>query len=555
MRQYNDPSEESAKPTIFRRWQSQLFITILFALPFFQPGLLFVSVVAAFILGASKYEGSRFLAGSLTSFSYASIYVLICIFVLPFLHEYTVLSWHWVLVWGSALAAIGISLVVFFQARLHDWRPRKKVTVHSATWLSAASLAFFSFVSASNLDVLEWSMAESLSPTTMSRLPNSDLPSFRLLPLARARDFLRTTNDDSTLKVSMPNMTACDTDGKPCWQADFHLKGRAEGIHYNLLFDTVFDVASVDPTDINKKSQKTEGLDGFFLAGPNSWVVQAAFAVHNPFSSQEEALYWKNSDGSMIMLIPYVSERPTLTGVMVPYLAGVMSVNRFGIVNDMSPGTAKEKYPGVPFYPTRLARQYAEIYAKWHGGIWGRTVSKRDELRVSEPDSTNNPHFNKAPYVEVYEDIGWQEVIALEPNADDSKALASLLFFDAATGYCRQYVVPSELTISGPSQASGNVKQGNWQADWSGHMKVEPRPLIRNGLIFSVVGILDTVGNEHPYVSSIVIDAKDMKPYPVLNHQNLVGLLEKLEKGIEVQPISPSPAATTSTKETQQTGS
>jgi hypothetical protein len=111
------------------------------------------------------------------------------------------------------------------------------------------------------------------------------------------------------------------------------------------------------------------------------------------------------------------------------------------------------------------------------------------------------------------------------------------------------------LTISGPSQASGNVKQGNWQADWSGHMKVEPRPLIRNGHIFYVVGILDTVGNEHPYVSSIVIDAKDMKPYPVLNHQNLVGLLEKLEKGIEVQPISPSPAAATSTKETQQTGS
>ncbi|MBX9950431.1 MAG: hypothetical protein K2Y39_14785 [Candidatus Obscuribacterales bacterium] len=555
MRQYNEPSDERGKPSIFRRWQSALLIAILFALPFFQPGLLFVSMLAAFILGARKHKGSRFLAGSLTSFSYAGIYVLICIFVLPFLHEYSVLSWHWVLVWGSALAAIGISTVAYFQAGRHEWTPKKKVAVHSATWLSAASLAFFAFVSASNQDVLEWSMAEALSPTTMSRLPNSDLPNFRLLPLARARDFLRTTNDDSTLKVSMPNMTACNTDGKPCWQADFHLKGRAEGIHYNLLFDTVFDVASVDPTDINKKSQKTEGLDGFFLAGPNSWVVQAAFAVHNPFSTQEEALYWKNNDGTMVMLIPYVSERPTLTGVMVPYLAGVMSVNRFGIVNDMSPGTAKEKYPGVPFYPTRLARQYAEIYAKWHGGIWGRTVSKRDELRVSEPESKNNPHFNQAPYVEVYEEIGWQEVIALEPNADDSRALASLLFFDAATGYCRQYVVPSESTISGPSQASGNVKQGNWQADWSGHMKVEPRPLIRNGHIFYVVGILDTVGNEHPYVSSIVIDAKDMKPYPVLNHQNLVSLLEKLEKGIEVQPITPSPAAAASTKETLQIGS
>ncbi|HNB21530.1 MAG TPA: hypothetical protein PKZ32_03890 [Candidatus Melainabacteria bacterium] len=543
MQQDNETSDANSKIKVFRRWQSALYLMLFLSLPFFQPGLVLVSFLAAFIWGARKYDSARFLGGCLASLIYASIYVLVCIFVLPFLHVYTVLSWHWVLVWGSALAAAGVSAAIYLHATKHKWQPQRQIATHSATWICAASLALFAFFSAGNQDVVEWSMAESLSPLQMDKLPNSDLRNFRLLPLARARDFLRTTNDDSTLKVSMPNMTACDTDGKPCWQADFHLKGRAEGIHYNLLFDTVFDVASVDPTDINKKSQKTEGLDGFFLAGPNSWVVQAAFAVHNPFSVQEEALYWKDSDGTMVMLIPYVSERPTLTGVMVPYLAGVMSINRFGIINDMSPSTAKQKYPGVPFYPTRLARQYAEIYAKWHGGIWGRTVSKRDELRVSEPDSTNNPHFNKAPYVEVYEEIGWQEVIALEPNADDSRALSSLLFFEAATGFCRQYVVPSELTISGPSQASGNVKQGNWQADWSGHMKVEPRPLIRNGHIFYVVGILDTVGNEHPYVSSIVIDSKDMKPYPVLNHQNLVSLLEKLENGIEVQPVSPPPPA------------
>lgn len=543
MQRSNDPSDSAGRARPIRRLTSLVSLAILFALPFFQPGLLLIPTIAAFVLAARVYRSARWLAGCGAAISYVGFYAVISIFALPYLHDYTVLSWHWVPVWGSVLLSLAVSVAIFYHGNHHEWQPSKKIGAHALNWAIASGIAFFSFMSSTNQDVVEWSMAEALSPEAISKLPNSELRTFRLLPLARARDFLRTTNDDSTLKVSMPNMTACDLGGKPCWQADFHLKGRAEGIQYNLLFDTVFDVASVDPTDINKKSERTEGLDGFFLAGPNSWVVQAAFAVHNPFSVQEEALYWKDADGAMIMLIPYVSERPTATGVMVPYLAGVMSVNRFGLINDMSPSTAKDKYPGVPFYPTRLARQYAEIYAKWHGGIWGRTVSKRDELRVSEPDSTDNPHFNKAPYVEVYEEIGWQEVIALEPNADDSKALASLLFFDAATGKCRQYEVPSQLTISGPSQASGNVKQGNWQADWSGHMKVEPRPLIRNGHIYYVVGILDTVGNEHPYVSSIVIDARDMKPYPVLNHKDLVVLVEKLENGIEVQSLNMPPAA------------
>jgi hypothetical protein len=68
-------------------------------------------------------------------------------------------------------------------------------------------------------------------------------------------------------------------------------------------------------------------------------------------------------------------------------------------------------------------------------------------------------------------------------------------------------------------------------------MKVEPRPLIRSGRIYYAVGILDTVRNEHPYLGSIIIDAADMKPYPVLNHKDLLNLIEKLEKGINVEPV------------------
>jgi len=503
----------------------------------FQPGLWEISAIAAFIVGVKSGTSSRFFRGLAAATGYMIIYTFTAIVALPYIHTYTTAAWLWVPVWGPGVTALAASAIFLVHGRTRGWRRGRQFSYHGLTWLAAISVATVSWMSSTNREMVEWSMSQAMAPSSLTTLPNSDLPNFRLLPRSRAADYFSTSNDDKTLYVSMPHMAACDSTGKPCWQSAFHLKDAKNGIWYNFFFDTVFHVATVDPTDINKNSRKTEGFDGFFLAGPKSWIVQAAFAMHNPFSQQQDAMYWRNSDGSMTMLIPYVSYRPTVSGVMVPYLAGVMSVNRFGLVNDMSPITAKAKYPGMPFYPTHLARLYAETIAQWNGGIWGRTVSKRDELKVSEPEADDDAHFNKAPYVEVFEELGWQEVIALVPNAEDSKALASLLFFDAATGDCRQYILPPEQNLSGPAQASGNSKQGNWQADWSGHMKVEPRPLIRAGHIYYAVGILDTVRNEHPYLGSIIIDASDMKPYPVLNHKDLISLIEKLERGLNVEPV------------------
>ncbi|MBS1991292.1 MAG: hypothetical protein JSS86_09635 [Cyanobacteria bacterium SZAS LIN-2] len=515
-----------------------LTISVLITLAFFQPGWgWIVSLITAFVLAFRAASSSRFFWGLSATIAYAGLYVLICVFALPLIHTYTLAAWHWLPVWGSALTAGLLSWAIFFHGRRQEWSTGSKVAANTAVWLLALGIAGGSWLSAQNQDVVEWSMAEALAPERIEQLPNSDMDNFRLLPQARALDYLRISNHDNRLYVSLPHMAPCDSGGKECWEGSFHLKGKDAGIWYNLLGDTVFDVATVDPTNILRNSAPAGGLNGFFLFGPNSWVIKAAFALHNPFSEQEEALYWRDDDGSIVMLIPYVSYTPTVTGVMRPYLAGVLSVNHYGLINDMSAASAAEKYPGVPFYPTRLARTYAEIYAKWNGGIWGRTVSKNHELRVSEPNVTSNPHFNKAPYIEVYEGIGWQEVIALEPAANESKALASLLFFDASTGHCRQYVVPTNVTLNGPVQAMANSMPANWEADWTNNMKVEPRPLIRNGHIYYAVGILDTQGDEHPYVRSIIVDGRDMKPYQVNNHAELLSLIDKLERGIPV----PSP--------------
>jgi hypothetical protein len=541
MMSMNTPPEDDwggSKIALWRLALRLLCLTAILALPFFQPGLWPISAITVFVLGGRISSGHKKLFAFCSTFLYLAAYVAVCIFVLPVVHNFTWASVKWFPFWGSALAAIALSCYLIFYSARRRWRRGTCLSLHITIWCAAVGLAGYCWLSSSSEDMVEWSMANALSPEKIDKLPDSDLNNFRLLPQARAQDFLKNANGDRTLRVSLPHMAPCNSSGKQCWESSFHLKGRDEGIWYNLLFDTVYDVAVVDPTDVNMNVQKAGSFSAFFLAGPESWVVKAAFAVHNPFSQQQEALFYRDDDGTVTMLIPYISYRPTFTGVMIPHLAGVMSVNRFGLINDMSVDRAKEKYPGVPFYPPELARMYSEIFAKWNGGVVGRAVTKRDELRISEPaEAAATPHFNQAPYIEVYNNgFGWQEVVALEPNSKDGKRLASLLFFDAATGYCKQYVVPLDLNINGPRQSMANSMQGNWEAQWALGLKVEPRPLMKDGRIYYTVGVLTTENDEHPYVHSIVIDGITMKPYPVLNHGELIDLIDKLSRGIDVAP-------------------
>lgn len=524
------------EPNFWRLSARILLITFLVTLPFFQPGLGWITAILAFIYGSKRWG---FFAGLASAIAYTGLYTAIAIYALPFIHTYTITAWQYVMQWGPATAAIILSSAFLIQGKVSNWGSKTKATVHLTIWGIALFVAAFSWLDSSNQDVTEWTMAEVLDPEVIRTLPNAEKKNFRMLPQATALGYLQNLNGDTRTYVSEPHMAPCDSQGNQCWEGAIHLKGAADGIWYNFLGDTIINVATVDPTQVNMRGKIAEGYDGFFLAGPKSWVVQAAFAVHNPFSEQQEALYWRETDHDpLVMLIPYISYRPTLTGVMLPELAGVMSVNRFGIVNDMSPATAKAKYPNMPFYPTKLARLYAEIYAKWNGGMKGRMITKEHELRVSEPDTTGKPHFNKAPYIEVYDsNFGWQEVITLEPKGDDSAKLAKILFFDAASGYCKQYIVPN-IALNGPRQAIIQVMQGNWNADWSQFEKVEPRPLIINEHIYYVVAVVSTAGTKHPYVHSVVIDGQTLKSYEVGDHAALFTLIDKLEHGITVQPIT-----------------
>lgn len=99
---------------------------VLLSLAFFQPGLGVISLLSAFVLGRRFSETRRSSSGFLCLIFYMGFYVLSCLYVLPWLHQYTS-SWaRWQPVWGALLLAVILSACFWVQGRTHNWLLRKK---------------------------------------------------------------------------------------------------------------------------------------------------------------------------------------------------------------------------------------------------------------------------------------------------------------------------------------------------------------------------------------------------------------------------------------------
>ena len=109
----------------------------------------------------------------------------------------------------------------------------------------------------------------------------------------------------------------------PVWQSS-----RADNSPIGRFFGSVNNVVAVDasdPYDI-RVVQGVARCRAFF--GDHSWLLEGAFAARHPFSTIGEKVYAKQADGTCLLLVSYVSTRPTWFGSMIPYMAGVMTVTR-----------------------------------------------------------------------------------------------------------------------------------------------------------------------------------------------------------------------------------
>ena len=103
-----------------RHWFQALVRIFFLTLPFFQPGLLWLSTLYVWIHVWRKAQSKGFFKGLGAALLYIPAYAGLCIFVLPFVHTLTVLSWHTVLIWGSVLIASGVSWVTATHAKMQE---------------------------------------------------------------------------------------------------------------------------------------------------------------------------------------------------------------------------------------------------------------------------------------------------------------------------------------------------------------------------------------------------------------------------------------------------
>jgi hypothetical protein len=91
--------------------------------------------------------------------------------------------------------------------------------------------------------------------------------------------------------------------------------------------------------------------------------------------------------------------------------------------------------------------------------------------------------------------------------------MVEALFFDAASGKLRSYVVPDNVSLSGPRRCIEQVRSSDTQTDWSHRRTVEPRLTVSpQGIFFLVTITAKEPGNpqNQPYITSVLINARTL---------------------------------------------
>ncbi len=381
-------------------------------------------------------------------------------------------------------------------------------------WVVALwAFGFFSILANTSETLISVQMRHSIQPGEMSELPFT--VQNRMVPRTTAEYWIAGHNDAYRGDSETPHIQKIGDD--LTWQSPVH-----DRRWYGRLLGSVDRVLRVNSGDTRDHAEHMP--DSGFVFGNDSWVLESTFKARHPFSELGEVSYFHNPDGSWSILASVVSTRPTWTGTMVPYVSGVLEVRQNGVVLDHSLNGAKAQFPGAVFYPVELMRKYADAYARWrpesHLGplswlatLWQTKVMQEDVLEVAEDPKDHG--WNMQPYIQDIEGLGLQGVVTFEPLGNKAFALVEVLFFDAATGMPRSYVVPKGSGLNSPRYCVDNVRQSNPQIDWHHIKKVEPLLVnVRGGGTYFLITIVTDYPdnpnrkNVHAYVTTVLVTVR-----------------------------------------------
>jgi hypothetical protein len=355
----------------------------------------------------------------------------------------------------------------------------------------------------------------------------------RVLTRATALEYALKSNDDRTKQVErvgivwLPPGTATTLDSdddktlvptqdpRCVWQAPLKYNPDVTANKFwHSFWGSTQGVIRVDGSEMNRKVDHKSGESAFFMFGGESWVTEGLFKLRHPLSKRAQHVYWQKPDGSWVMLVSYVTYKPTWTGTMIPVFGGVMEFGPYGGFTNHSPSEAKKLFAGATLMPTELVNTYGEAYAKFRYGLGDYFWSQKGLLDISEDTTTKDeyPNKNSHPYYQNFKGLGPQLVLPFEPHGNTADALTHVLLFDAVSGEIKAYDRKGGDSITGPRTGLQNLTEAAPELNWQMYVAVEPLLIhTKNGKWFYKVSIIrDAAG--HATVRIIVVDAQTLFP-------------------------------------------
>ncbi|MBY0358471.1 MAG: hypothetical protein K2W82_10765 [Candidatus Obscuribacterales bacterium] len=458
----------------------------------------------------SSYQRENWLALFLSAANGALWSVLpICVFLKAGMNDTGAMQYLYPIM--AICVAGAFSLLVFVltlrAARTdnQNWfKAELKVFGMSALWFVVP----FSVFSSTHERFVALMMRYSMDVEYVQAMPYSK--NDRIVTQNTASSYIQSLNRDTNSTIDLPHIQLRE-DGKMVWQSPVHdlrLEGRILGSVPNVL--------TIDAD--SGKSHPEETPNSGFRYGNASWISKAAFAARHPLSEVAEYACYQQKDGSWVTLLSYVSRRPTWTGTMIPYMAGVMAIDQEGVITDYSVEEADKLFPGAAFYPEGLQLQYANAYGMWREGFWTTWVGQTGMLEVARAHS-DDFKANRPPYNTNWEGWGLQGVIEFEPLGVNQYAAVEYMWFDASTGKIRAWPVPKDLPLNTASQCVQQVRNADPSADWSLRDSAEPRVL--NGPrgqyeLITIVANKPNEPNNRAYIFSVLVDCKSKKAHKMM---------------------------------------
>lgn len=463
--------------------------------------------------GFSRKEKFRFYA------LISLVAVLSYLFVEPLIQP--VLAEAWKYSPALFLGAIGVALLLYTinQISLSRGDRTRLQAVGSTIAFALAGLLIY-------LNSAAWSvesnMARVLRPTTLDQLPVTVQD--RMLPKVLADEYAKqgNRNNEMVAETSSHLLVTAEGKGHLSWQTAYRYD---KGLSHlpRILLGSIEKIVGLNAGVVDMDADLVSGGKARFLYGADSWVTRLVFRWLHPLSHEGQVSYYRNPDGKWVILLSYWTHTPTITGVSIPKMTGVMEISGNGLVRNYSPAVAAEKFEGAILYPTSLVRAYADAYARWHSGLYNVVISRSGIEEVSEDPVFSIAH-NPMPYVQRFEDIGLQEYIALEPQGNQSYALSRLMFFDTETGRASEYVPSEKVSYNGPRKAMINVVNSDPEVNWAHFDKVEPLLFTtRQGDIYFLVNAIreDENSGVHTKGFLVLVESVHLKPQKFKNAEEV----------------------------------